>query len=158
MVVVLEDWISFWRALTLPAILPVEVAVGLGKVNSGSDEAPIERLSVALLVGVVEQDTIAVVVLRATTVIVVLIDWIRSVCRWIFFAYIGNIATVVVRRVIQSRSAVNGWSAPRFVPQTARKQSSSEHWPCLATRLAAAANVELMTMLTVETLMVVCNK
>ena len=68
MVVVLEDKTWFWRAWTLPAALPVEVGVGVGKVNSGRDEALADRLEAVLLVEVVEQEITVVTVSRARTV------------------------------------------------------------------------------------------
>jgi hypothetical protein len=69
--VVLEDKISFWRGLTLPTALPASVGVGVGKAKSGRDNMLVEGVDVRLL-GVVEQDIVAVVVLRATIVMVVL--------------------------------------------------------------------------------------
>lgn len=76
-VVVLEDNCSFWRSTTFFLLatkeaLAVEDAVGVGKVNSGRDDA----LVVTLISEdeVVEQGTTAVVVMRPTTVIVVLTE------------------------------------------------------------------------------------
>ena len=72
MVVVLEEEIGFWRALTLPPAMPIEVGVGVGKVNSGKDKALVDRPEAMLLMRVVEQETTVVVVVRATIVMVAL--------------------------------------------------------------------------------------